>query len=237
MDFYKIMNEGEHHYNMKYKTGLNIDINPFNPSCEPMGIYFSREDIFAYLDFYSYWIRKVTIPEDAQIQVFENPGSPKKWKSDKVILGDRKKINFKTIKKLIDEGANPKVNKSLVLQWASNKGYFDVVKLLIPLSDPKTNNSRALWWAAEKNHIDIVKSLIPLSDSRTECSYALHQAIKHGHKEIVKVLLPVSKTKTYGDWCLKLAINNGNPEIIKLVEEHNLNYKLIKSKNLEDLAA
>ena len=235
MDFYKITNEDECHYNMKYKTGLNIDINPFNPSCEPMGIYFSREDIFAYLDFYSYWIRKVTIPEDAQIQVFENPRSSKKWKSDKVILGDRKKINFKTIKKLIDEGANP---NNIALHWFSNHGDIDSVKLLIKRGvDVKNNHNRVLWWAAEKNHIDIVKSLIPLSDSRTECSYALHQAIKHGHKEIVKVLLPVSKTKTYGDWCLKLAINNGNPEIIKLVEEHNLNYKLIKSKNLEDLAA
>ena len=190
MDFYKITNEDECHYNMKYKTGLNIDVNPFNPSCEPMGIYFSREDIFAYLDFYSYWIRKVTIPEDAQIQVFENPGSPKKWKSDKVILDNREKINFKTIKKLIDEGADP---NNIALHYVSNRGDIDSVKLLIKRgADPKSNHNRVLWWAAEKNHIDIVKFLIPLSDSRIDCGYALIQAIKHNHKEIIDMLRPVS---------------------------------------------
>jgi len=75
MDFYKITNEEEIHNRMHYKTGLNVDVIPFNPSgdYEKGGIYFSREDILASLN-YGTWIRKVTLPEDAQI--YENPGTP-----------------------------------------------------------------------------------------------------------------------------------------------------------------
>jgi hypothetical protein len=86
------MNIKEKHHGMQYQTGVNIDIVPFNPSgdCKPGDIYFAREDIFAFLS-YGPWIRKVTLPEDAQ--VYENPGTPRKWKADKVILGEREKIN------------------------------------------------------------------------------------------------------------------------------------------------
>jgi len=133
MDFYKILNKEEHHHNLQYKTGLNIDPIEFNPSgdCKPGGIYFSREDILAFLG-YGFWIRKVTIPEDAKI--YENPGKPKKWKADKVILGEREEINLEVIKRVIDEGANPITDHNLPLIWAAINGHTDIVKLLIPLS-------------------------------------------------------------------------------------------------------
>ena len=58
MDFYKIVNP-KGHTGMIYKNGKNVDVLPFNPSgdCEPGGIYFSREDIFLFLD-----IGKVVFP-------------------------------------------------------------------------------------------------------------------------------------------------------------------------------
>ena len=73
MNYYKILNKDERHYSLQYKTGLNVDPKPFNPNgnCEPGGIYFSREDILAFLG-YGPWIRKVTLPKDAL--VYENPG-------------------------------------------------------------------------------------------------------------------------------------------------------------------
>jgi len=51
------------HYKI-LKTGLNIDLNPFDPhgDCRPGGIYFSHEDILASID-YGPWMRKATIPE------------------------------------------------------------------------------------------------------------------------------------------------------------------------------
>jgi len=118
MDYYKILNEEENHFGIQYKTGLNIDPIKFNPkgNCKPGGIYFSREDILAFID-YGPWIRKVTLPEDAK--VYENPGTPKKWKADKVILGEREKIDIEVIKRLIEKGADPKAGESYALRWAS----------------------------------------------------------------------------------------------------------------------
>jgi hypothetical protein len=135
MNYYKITNEDEIHNGMKYKTGLNIDTQPFNPSgrCEPGGIYFSREDIFAFLSYDSYWIRKVTLPKDAQ--VYEDPEQPKKWKANKVILGRKYRITAKKIRQLIDEGADPKVSDSYPLRWAAEIGYTEIAKLLISVSD------------------------------------------------------------------------------------------------------
>ena len=92
MKYYKITNKEECHNDMIYKTGLNIDILPFNPSgdCEEGGIYFS--DIKNILSFINYgpWIREVTLPENEEI--YENPGHLKKWKSHRVILGERRRI-------------------------------------------------------------------------------------------------------------------------------------------------
>lgn len=53
MKFYKILNKEEKHYRMQYKFGLNVDVLSFKPKgdCAPGGIYFSREDILAFLDY------------------------------------------------------------------------------------------------------------------------------------------------------------------------------------------
>jgi ankyrin repeat protein len=159
MNFYKITNKREIHYRMKYKTGLNVDGIPFNPSgdCQKGGIYFSREDILSFLN-YGPWIRKVVIPEDAKI--YENPGSPKKWKANKIILGRRRKITVNKIKQLLKEGADPKANNSSTLQWAAEYGHLKVVKLLIEAgADPKANNSLGLQLAAKNGHPKVVKLL------------------------------------------------------------------------------
>jgi ankyrin repeat protein len=163
MDFYKILNETENHRGMNYQTGLNIDPVPFNPSgnCETGGIYFAREDILAFLG-YGPWLRKVTIPEDAR--VYENPGKPRKWKADKVILGERERINMDVIKRLIEEGVNPDADYSYPLQWATRNNHIEIVKLLIPLSNPKNYDSLALQWAVEYGYVEIVKLLLPVSD-------------------------------------------------------------------------
>ena len=114
MNFYKITNEKENHNGLQYHDGLNVDILPFNPhgDCAKGGIYFAREDILAFLNF-GPWIRQVTLPNDAEI--YKNPGNPKKWKADKVILGKREKITVNIIKKLIKEGADPEVAMPYVM--------------------------------------------------------------------------------------------------------------------------
>ncbi|MCK9439351.1 ankyrin repeat domain-containing protein [Patescibacteria group bacterium] len=197
MDFYKILNKTENHNGLQYKIGLNIDPVTFNPSgdCQPGGIYFAREDILAFLR-YGVWIRKVTLPEDAR--VYKNPGTPKKWKADRVILGRKDKITAKVIKRLIEEGADPKVNDNHALQWAAKNGYFKIVKILLAAGvDPKENNNSALHWAAEYGHLKIVKLLLKTGAKPTaENSLALLYATQSEHLEIVKITIK-NRSKTY----------------------------------------
>jgi hypothetical protein len=130
MNYYKITNEKEIHNGLQYQTGINSDPVSFNPSgdCQKGGIYFAREDILAFLNYGTY-IRKVTIPSDAKI--YKNPGFPKKFKADKVILGRKRKISFRLIKKLVQEGADIHADNDCALRFASESGHFDIVKYLV----------------------------------------------------------------------------------------------------------
>jgi len=187
MNFYKITNKEERHNGLQYKTGLNVDPLPWNPSgdCAPGGIYFSREDIFAFVN-YGPWIRKVTIPEDAEM--YENPGSPKKWKANKVILGKRRKIGVKVIKSLIGEGADIHIDDELTLKWASENGHFETAKLLLKHgANVNANNEWALRCASINGHLKIVKLLIKNGSDIHD--WALRFASENGHLEIVKILI------------------------------------------------
>jgi hypothetical protein len=91
MKYYKITNQKEKHYGLQYHDGEVTDILPFNSQgdCESGGIYFAREDILAFIE-YGPWIREVTPVGE----IYKNPGSPKKWKAHKVVLGPRRKITL-----------------------------------------------------------------------------------------------------------------------------------------------
>jgi hypothetical protein len=109
MPFYKVLNQFEEHNGFAYKTGLNVDIMSFNPrsSCTPGGLYFAREDILNFLG-YGPWLREVTIPEDAK--VYRDPANLEtKWKADKIILGERRKITADIAIELIGQGANTEI--------------------------------------------------------------------------------------------------------------------------------
>ena len=118
MNFYKITNEEEFHNGIRYKTGLNVDVLPFNPlgDCESGGIYFAREDILAF-GSYGKWIRQVTIPKGDKI--YKNPGTLEKWKACRVILGKRRCLRTEeTLLALIKEGAKI---EPWVLQYIENQ--------------------------------------------------------------------------------------------------------------------
>jgi hypothetical protein len=216
MKFYKITNEEECHYGLQYHDGLVEDILPFNPtgSCTPGGIYFASEDIPAFLH-YGPWIREVTIPEDAQ--VYKNPGSPNKWKADKVLLGPRRRIDISVIKALIEEGADPKADGSLAIQWAARNGYMEIVELLLPYSYPEADDSGALRWAAHNGYLEIVKILLPYSDPKAGSSCALSWAAQKGHLEIVQLLLPYSDPKACSSSALYWAMVEGHQRVVDLL--------------------
>ena len=130
MDYYKITNKKEEHRGMRYKTGLNIDSQPFHPygSCTGGGIYFARKDILAFLGYGS-WIRRVTLPKNTCI--YKDPGTVEKWKASRVRLGKRTMITLPVIKRLVKEGANPNADSSRALRTAVILGYPARVKYFI----------------------------------------------------------------------------------------------------------
>jgi ankyrin repeat protein len=234
MDFYKILNKEEKHYDLQYQTGLNIDPVQFDPSgnCKPGGIYFAKEDILAFLGYGS-WIRKVTLPENAQ--VYENPGEPKKWKADRVILGEREYIDGNVIKRLIKEGANPTVNNSYPLQITAKQGNVEAVKVLLEAgADPSADDSLALQWAAEKGNIEIIKMLLEKGvDPKADDSCALVWAAGDGHLETVKLLLEAGADPTSCDsQALRWAAQRGHIEIVKLLLEAGADPKADDSRSL-----
>jgi len=93
MTFVRLTNKNEIHRTIHYVTGENIDIVPFNSTNEKSGLYFIElEQMYNWLNYSPdigemYWIRKVTIPNDALIYVEKN-----KFKTNKFILSERIKI-------------------------------------------------------------------------------------------------------------------------------------------------
>lgn len=93
--FYRLTVSNETHHGLTYKTGLNVDPLPFDPtsSCSSGGMYFLHESQLKYYQevcaapWSMRWLREVTFPPNARIYVEE-----KKFKADKFILGEREVI-------------------------------------------------------------------------------------------------------------------------------------------------
>jgi len=221
MNYYKILNEEETHHNLKYHDGLNVDPLEFNPygDCESGGIYFSREDILAFLD-YGPWIRQVALPEGEPI--YENPGSPKKWKAKRVILGPRRKIDLQVIEELVEKGANIHVYNDYALRRAAEYGHLDVVKYLVENgADIYASDEKALRWAANYGHLDVVKFLVEKGAYiHIYNDYALKCAAENGHLEVVKFLVEKgANIHAEDDYALRWAVKYGHLEVVKYLSE------------------
>jgi len=98
-EFYRLTNEEEYHRNLQYKTGINTDILPFNPSgeCNPGGMYFfyinQIEEYKSYCP-YAFYIRKVSFTPESRIYIEQN-----KFKTNEFILGDREVFYLEDITK------------------------------------------------------------------------------------------------------------------------------------------
>jgi len=91
----KLTKDDEIHNNLKFKTGVNVDVLPFSPfgQCSSGGLYFT--DIMKMPMWMSYgdktmkWIRYVSIPDDAYVYIEKD-----KFKCDKFVLSERQPIIF-----------------------------------------------------------------------------------------------------------------------------------------------
>ena len=214
--FYKWIDK-DGHYGMVYHEGLNVDIQPFNPKgdCEGGGLYFSREDIFAFRhcgeDLYE--VEPVG-------EVYENPGTHKKWKAHAVDLKFvGKRSDPVVIQRLIDEGADVSIEDNRFLKQSAFWGCTEVVKMLLKAgADVNAGKGYALKWSAGRGHLEIVKMLLEAgADVNIHDGSALGSAAYWGYIEIVKVLLEAGALPT--TQALYDAQTSGHTEILKLLEE------------------
>jgi len=189
MKYYKIISEDHIHNGYEYKEGLNILGEGFNPSgdCEPGGFYFAREDILCFID-YGTWLYEVEIPADAQ--VYENHRNPKKWKADKIILKNKRRIDQEAIKYLVENGADIHARDDLALRWAAGNCHLEVVKYLVEQgADIHARDDSALQLAAANGELEVVKYLVENGADIHACDdSALQFAALNCHLETVKYL-------------------------------------------------
>ncbi len=179
MNFYKILHESECHNGLQYETGLNVDPLPFaeGGSCVPGGIYFAREDILAFLSV-GPWVREVMIPDGARM--IKDPGDrvTDKWRADRVILGERRKLCGEVLGELVEEGANIEVNDGHPLRHCAELGMTEFVSALIELgADVHVACDGPLRWAAFQGELDVVKILVE-AGADVEGSSALLRAVE-----------------------------------------------------------
>jgi ankyrin repeat protein len=222
MKCYKIINKEMKHNNMEYKEGLNICDQTFNPSgsCTDGGMYFSQEDILAFLE-YGEILFEVELLEDSR--VYEDPYfDTKKWKTDKFILKNKREINLETIKYLAEEGANIHVDNDLPLCWAAKYGHLDIVKyFVVKGANIPTDNDLPLCRAAENGHLEVVKYLVKKgADIHVYNEYPLCVASEYGYLEIVKYLIEQgANNRVNNDYPLRIASEYGHLSVVMYLKE------------------
>jgi len=221
--YYKITSEDECRHGLQYADGLVVDPVPFQPSgdCAPGGIYFVGRDIFAFLG-YGPWVREVTLPPDAQ--VYENPGTPEKWKADRVILGPRRRWSDPAVMQdLLDAGADVHADEDYALRRAAADGHADCVRLLLDAgADVHAGEDLALRWAAWNGHADCVRLLLDAgADVHADADLALRWAAESGHADCVRLLLDAGADVHAGqDNALRWAARNNRADCVKMLQEH-----------------
>jgi hypothetical protein len=129
--FFKITNKDENHYGFQYQTGLNTLDKPFRVEGSFVGGGFNFTNLESLDNFYPYgvWIRAVTIPDDAKMIKEPVLYTGEKWRSDKIILGDKyplydlhtiKKFNLKLNTYYV--GQAWKLGKLEILTWLKDSG-------------------------------------------------------------------------------------------------------------------
>jgi hypothetical protein len=87
------------------------------------------------------------------------------------------------------------------LQWASQNGHLEVVKLLIEKgANVHENNERALKWSAMNGHFEVVKLLIENgANIRINNDIVLLSASNNGHHKITKLLIENGANPRFGN--------------------------------------
>ena len=133
--------------------------------------------------------------------------------------------DLKKVKYFLNRGVDPSVNDNFAIIKASEKGYLEIVELLLKdyRVDPTLHKKRAIRWASLHGHIEVVKCL--LKDQREDPTdyrnYSIVSASANNHIDIVKLLISDKRVRNS---LLK-------EDIIGLIE---IEYKLFKLKKWKE---
>ena len=101
--------------------------------------------------------------------------------------------NIEVVKELLKRGFDPSVDNNYTIQYASLKGYHEIVKLLLQDSklDPSVDGNYPIRASSQNGHYEVVKLLLrdPRVDPTVNGNSAIQSASKNGHLEVVKLLL------------------------------------------------
>jgi len=185
MKYYKIVDPSGHN-GLKYHEGLNVDPLPFNPSgdCKPGGIYFSKEDILAFL-----WAGTELYEVEPVGPVYENPSKPQKYKAHAVYLKYVGKV-IDNIEFLINEGADVHADDDFALSWAIKQDNLELVKLLLKYgADVNALMGLPLVESVLRENLEIIKYLLQHgADIHANNDEAIKLAEVSGNKKIANLI-------------------------------------------------
>ena len=146
--------------------------------------------------------------------------------------------DLKTIKSLIEKGADIHANNNYLLRYASNNGYLEIIEFLIE-KEVNIDIDYVLNLASQNGHMDIVKFLIEKgADIHANNDYILNLASKNGQLEVVKFLIEKGadiNSLNDQDILLKLLNSKLIEYIINNINiRNNINYYLNKITENKD---
>ena len=217
--YLKFTNATETHNGFRFKTGLNIDTNTFNPDpkheCGPFGLYFTDVNHgMNWIDYGMVYVREVTIPKGESKVTLGN-----KYRAHRIILGTRHDLSkVAAWKWMVSKGVDITSDYNHAVRVASRNGHLDVVKYLVSKgADVSAMNNYAIRNASENGHLAVVKYLVSKgADITAQDNYAIRAASDYGHLNVVKYLVSKGADITAHDNCAVCwANNNSHLDVVK----------------------
>lgn len=220
--YYKILDEDMVMRGFKYKVGLNVDTRELKENIDSCsaGLHFSdKYNILGFLE-YGELICEVKIPEGEKVIDYM---SGNKSKAHSIILGEPRDLRkVETWEWIFEEGININARNNCALEWASEKGYLDIVKCLVEYGSDVNGDGCPLILSSNNGHIDVVKYLIEHgADVKVGDNFALMCAVDNGHIDVVKYLIEHgSDVNARGGCALGHSSKIGNLDMVKILVEN-----------------
>lgn len=184
--YFKILRDNFIDHGYKYKEGLNVDTNPFNP--EPVysgGLFFADENQICRCCNEGNKISEVNLLPGENVVLLYG----QEYKAHQIVLGEIRDLwTVETFMWLKESGVNLHAANDLAFRMAAEHGHLDIIMYLEGMIKDTSVYDKALVHAAKNGHLSIIKHLIGLG-AKIINEDALSYAASNGHLEVVKYLI------------------------------------------------